>query len=247
MTTKTQFEGSRLKVQRAARHIDELNDLFSEFLKQKFCEIVTEDDPQNGNKIIKVRSVANLPLFAPMIVGDIVHNLRSALDHAMVEILKGTKDVHFPFGKTQKDFENHGTFRWIAKNRPKLADKLKADVVAYETGQPSIWAASKLDNIDKHNLLIGTIVVKKLVGVRIESPNLRTGVAGVDFVFDEGGAVNFANVPGPVTVVDPGTPQAAILFEVEPLRGQPLIPSLIEMQKLTLQTIETLEKFHFAG
>jgi hypothetical protein len=246
MTTKTQFEGSRLKVQRAARHIDELNDLFSEFLKQKFCEIVTEDDPQTGNKIIKVRSVANLPPFAPMIVGDIVHNLRSALDHAMVEILRDAKDVHFPFGKTQKDFENHPTFRWIAKNRPKLADKLKADVVAYETGQPSIWAASKLDNIDKHNLLIGTIVVKKLAGVRIESPNLRMG-AGADFLFDEGGVVNFANVPGPVTVVDSGIPQAAILFEVEPLRGQPVIQSLVEMQKLTLQTIETLEKFWFAG
>lgn len=50
MTTKTQFEGSRLKVQRAGRHIDELSDLFSEFLKQKFCEIVTEDDPTNGKQ-----------------------------------------------------------------------------------------------------------------------------------------------------------------------------------------------------
>jgi hypothetical protein len=246
MTTKTQFEGSRLKVQRAARHIDELNDLFSEFLKQKFCEIVTEDDPQTGNKIIKVRSVANLPPSAPMIVGDVVHNLRSSLDHAMVEILNDAEDVHFPFGRTQKDFENNKTFRWIAKNRPKLADKLKSDVVAYETGQPSIWAVSKLDNIDKHNLLIGTIVVKKLSGVRIESPNLKMG-AGVDFLFDEGGVVNFANVPGPVTVVDPGIPQAAILFEVDPLRGQPVIQSLIEMQKLTLQTIETLENFWFAG
>jgi hypothetical protein len=177
------------------------------------------------------------------VVGDVVHNIRAALDHAMVQVLGRNKDVYFPFGKTRADFERHPTFKWIKVNRPALATLLEDKIVPYDTGGPSIWAASRLDNEDKHNLLVPHVVVKKLAGVRLETPNIRMH-AGVDFLFDEGGVVNFASIPGgPITIIDPGEPQAALLFASDHLKGQPIIPALEEMIKQAQETISVLETF----
>jgi hypothetical protein len=236
------FEGAHAKLGRASQHIVELKALFEEFLSKPFCEIAVEDEP-NGRKRIVVRSVARLPPDSAVIVGDAVHNIRAALDHAMVQLLGRSKDAYFPVGKTRADAEGHATFRWIKINKPALATLLQQKIVTYETGGPSIWAASRLDNVDKHNLLIPNLVVKKLAGVRLETPNLRMG-AGNDFFLEEGGVVNFASIPdGPITIIDPGTPAAALLFAADPLVGHPIVSSLEEMMKQASEAIAILEAF----
>lgn len=236
------FEGARLKLERASKQIAELKGLFENLLSKPFCEIAAEDEP-NDRKRLVVRSTAKLPEEAPVVVGDVVHNIRSALDQAMVQVLGRSEDVYFPFGKTREDFERHKTFRWIKDNRPVLATFMETKIVAHDTGGPSIWAASRLNNEDKHNWLVPHAVVKKLAGVRLETPNLRMH-AGADFLFDEGGVVNFASVPGgPITIIDSGTPQAALLFAADPLKGQPIIPALEEMIKQAQETISELETF----
>jgi hypothetical protein len=75
-------------------------------------------------------------------------------------------------------------------------------------------------------VLIVVASVQKLIGVRIETPNLHMN-AGADFHLDEGGVISFASLPaGPIEILDAGTPFAEILFGSEPLEGQRVIDSL---------------------
>ncbi len=131
------------------------------------------------------------------------------------------------------------------KTLPDLAKKILDDIVPYDTGNPSIWSASRFDNIDKHHLLIATTTVKSLTGVSLEHQNLR--MTDCSFFFDQGGVVRVASMPpGPVKITNHGRAAAQVLFNKgQPLEGQPVIESLTKMAELTLQAIETLELFWF--
>jgi hypothetical protein len=48
-----QFVGSRLKIQRAYRHIQELEAAFQAFLHTDFCKLVVEAEPNTGNQLVK--------------------------------------------------------------------------------------------------------------------------------------------------------------------------------------------------
>jgi hypothetical protein len=244
--SKSQFESARLKVQRAYLHIQELERVFATFLQSNFCKISVEQEPETGQQLLKVASIASLPAETPLIIGDAFHNLRTALDHVMAEILKGSDGVYFPVGKERQNFEAHSTYRTIKKALPDLAAMLLDDIMPYDTGKPSIWAASRFGNIDKHNLLIATTTVKSLTGVSLEHQNLC--MTNSNFIFDQGGVVRVASMPpGPVKITNHGNAAAQILFNKgRPLEGQPVIESLTKMAQLTLQTIEALELFWFA-
>jgi hypothetical protein len=167
------FESARLKVKRACRHIQDLQTVFATFLNSDFCKITIEQEPDTGQQFLKVVSIASLPPETPLIIGDTVHNLRTALDHSIVEILKGRNGVQFPIGKERHNLESHTTYQAIKKTLPDLANFFLNDIMPYDTGHPSIWAVAKLDNIDKHNLLIAITTVQKLSGVSLEHQNMR--------------------------------------------------------------------------
>jgi hypothetical protein len=240
-----QFNSSRLKIERAYRHIEELKTVFESFLSSDFCRVSVEPQSDTGSQIIKVGSIATLPSETALIIADAVHNLRTALDHAMAEILEGHKWIQFPVGKERHNFESHSTYQTIKKTFPDLAVFLLDEVMPYDNGKPSIWAASKLDNIDKHNLLIAIINVNRLTGVSLEHENLT--LENGTFTFSSGRAINFAAIPpGPVKITNKGKASAQILFgKGQPLEGQPIIESLVEMADITLQTLGALELFWF--
>ena len=86
MSEPTQFESSRLKIKRAYRHIQEVKSIFHAFLRQISAVWLW--------RVILVLAISSLksslrilrqPSF--LAIGDVVHNLRCALDYAAVTIL----------------------------------------------------------------------------------------------------------------------------------------------------------------
>jgi hypothetical protein len=74
------FTGPRLKIKRANKHILELNSVFETFVQTDFHELVVKNDANTGQDILQFRMLRTVPEDTATIVGDAIHNLRSALD-----------------------------------------------------------------------------------------------------------------------------------------------------------------------
>jgi hypothetical protein len=146
------------KLVRAEEHIRNLREFWNEF-REKAYPIETED-MSGAYRKYSLGSVAPMPPNIPLITGDVVHNLRTALDHfAHRLVCVGTNDpgpfdfVHFPTGESAKEVKD--SIRAISKClKPDAVEALKK-VEAYPAGAGQLlWHIHQLDIIDKHRLLL---------------------------------------------------------------------------------------------
>lgn len=101
------FDGARLKVERANYHILQLQDVYSIFFKSTPHRLLCDFEPDIQRYGVRVEVSEDVPAECAIILGDIFHNLRSALDHVAVELeLKAPapreiKYIKFPTHKTR--------------------------------------------------------------------------------------------------------------------------------------------------
>jgi len=134
--------------------------------------------------------------------------------------------------------------RSILPNLATLIDGLPVT----DSGDASIWAAARLDNLDKHNRLIAVTSVQTIRGFKMIDK--RKNSFDFDFAVEQGRVlipIVYVGQDDPeYKILDPGKLGAAILFAPDlPLAGHPIIPSLTSMAHQTTKAIETLEAFHF--
>jgi hypothetical protein len=155
-------DSALLKVDRAAKHVTELNELFG---KTRPFTWVIETNTTTGERTLgpeKNESVINA---GALICGDFIHNLRSALDHAYWEIVSPrccTEDqfrkLQFPFtgkadrldGRIQQGLAHYaGTGFYCALRilRPH----------GERGGNRMLYLIDQLNILDKHKLLVPTI------------------------------------------------------------------------------------------
>ncbi len=142
----------RAKVERAKHHLRSLEEQLVPYRDKTHPIVYT------SNKM----DVTTLPLLSFNILttaGDVVHNLRTALDHLAHQlVLVGTPDgtpprqIEFPIFDSEDDYEK----RKDAKTRGMRADAIKAidDLKPYKEGNPTLWRLRELDNIDKHRMIL---------------------------------------------------------------------------------------------
>jgi hypothetical protein len=160
--------GVRQKIDRAKHHFFELSTAISQWgtSKEEDGPFFVNHHPDRKNMVIRLGEVrANDPAW-PLIVGDIVHNLRSALDHLVCQlaILNGNDisccaSTYFPICICRSDFKKAN--RMI---EPLLTPVAFADIetlqpynapnVEKEPSSNNLWVISKLDIIDKHRMLL---------------------------------------------------------------------------------------------
>lgn len=104
-----------------------------------------------------LRQTKEIPEEILTLVGDAVHNIRSALDHLVCALarLNGTNnvnDIHFPFNKIANEFPARH-----AKETKKLRSR-DADLIAalkpYPGGNDLLYAVHEVDISDKHRALV---------------------------------------------------------------------------------------------
>src|SRR5918995_3001656 len=90
MPPKDRLAGVRLKIERARKHIRDLETETSAYLNSSPhpYQLRAEDDPATGDEVYRVRVLFPIPESIPLIVGDAVHNLRSALDHLAWQLVE---------------------------------------------------------------------------------------------------------------------------------------------------------------
>jgi len=101
-----------------------------------------------------------VPEDLPIMIGEVLHNLRTALDHLAVALAVqhsgSSSGVYFPFGKSKDIFENE--VRRKTKKLPRDAVNLIRSLKPYKGGNDLLWSIHDLNREDKHIRLAPFVV-----------------------------------------------------------------------------------------
>jgi hypothetical protein len=103
MTDQAQpFEHAKLKIRWANGHIYKIIDQYRAFLDSDLAEMSIERDGVTGKQVLKISDPTEFPPMIALIVGDAIHNLRTAFDYITVAVT-GKDWMALPVGKTRDD------------------------------------------------------------------------------------------------------------------------------------------------
>jgi hypothetical protein len=97
------LSGVHLKLKQAKLHLDALNARLDEANRGHLYGLVCEPDAQPGQYLVKVEKVASDEDW-PLILGDVIHNLHTALDHLVWQLVLAN-------GKTPSSRNEFGTYQ----------------------------------------------------------------------------------------------------------------------------------------
>lgn len=258
MSTKLEpLVGARIKLERAKKHLEEFRSEFNR-LRDKNPNMITADfDEQSRQHIIRFNLVEEIPQNWGAIIGDIIHNLRSALDYIAWQLVIKNGNVPdegttgFPIGDRANTFESFCGRK--VKGASKKAIDLIKSLKPYKGGDIAFTILHKIDIVDKHRLLVLCVfdLSHSLISLTERSPN--------GSVIDIG--VTAAGQTEPVFDLEHGaeirrTPEALhmkldhnekFVFEVafrepEIVKRQAVVPLLLELINLVERTIEIFDK-----
>jgi hypothetical protein len=162
--------GARAKLARAKEHFTVLEKRIQEFLATDPYRVVITADPAKGIYLVKIHEPKPLPAEEfSVIIGDCVHNMRSALDFVAWELAgsrpKDTQTM-FPI------FIDPGGFK---KSRGRRLGNVSVEaqnviesMQPYRLSEPkqtALWAIETLDAADKHRLLTVTTAIQDEVEI----------------------------------------------------------------------------------
>jgi len=243
------FDAPKLKVKRANQHIVELNNALAVFVDTDFYSLSVNKNIDTGKYVLKFKMTKPVPCEIPLIIGDAIHNMRTALDILACEIISlsgGTpsKWASFPIRETRQELEGaiNGEIKIAG---PDIVDIILNAIKPYRGGNDSICALHSLDIADKHRLLIPIISVAALKRV-----NIKAGPATfTDCTFGVGadGVLNILGMPAKFEIQGTAQPSFNILFDKDQVfEGEPVVPTLKQLSELVFSIIDTIEQAFLA-
>jgi hypothetical protein len=178
------FRSARSKIERAKKHIAELETIISA-LPDSYTATI-EINPNGGNEVLKhdLRDRDKLIDEIALILGDAIHNLHCALDHAWMSVLTKlcptsiNNQTKFPIFPVRKQVE--GALRGVEIDgaAPALFKSVLDEIRPYAGGNESIWSIHILDIDDKHRLLLPVIEFGSPQGIEVENEHGKVVKAG---------------------------------------------------------------------
>jgi len=205
----------RVKIERAEKHLDELEAAVQLIGEATFKTIGLDHNPQTGEPGLNFRPLNIYPPNIPAIAGDVAHNLRCALDHlafhlVMVGVSFGEtppekwEDIQFPIFHSFESYEA-GKGRRIQGARREAIEAIDA-LKPYKGGCEPLWLLRRLDNTDKHSFIlpIGEDVIVGGVSLKAYEPYFTT--MGVPKDNQD------MNLTGEETIIEPAVGRANALL-----------------------------------
>lgn len=174
MTADERVEQIRLKVDRARKHFHDLKVEIDSFLATNPYVIGTKRNLQTQQLIYFLEEVHQTPLEISTILGDTIHNLRSALDHLAYQLVwletgKIPSDhIYFPIADDAVKYQQKRQHQ--VKGAPPQAISAIDALQPYKGGNDVLWKLHALNNIDKHRALI-------IIGSAYHSINLGAHIS----------------------------------------------------------------------
>ena len=148
------------KVERAKQHISELEREIRAFLETNPYRVACNVDPETRKPVYYVFDVKPTPNVLPLIAGDAIQNLVTALDHLAYQLVcNDTQDnppkpnrIYFPIEDDAAGYKKNRTAKIVgaSQNTINAIDALQP----YKGGNDSLWKLRRLNNLEKHRLLL---------------------------------------------------------------------------------------------
>jgi len=229
------FDDARAKLDRADKHIAELEDEFLKFSKSH--PAATAAVIADGTFRLSA-APPPMPKALAAILGDAVNNLRTPLDLVAYKLAAVGSKPKFPFAKSIENFPQELKKSGIASQ--KVRDYVENVVRPYKGGDSDIWALHDTDIISKHHTLIPAQGNTTLNNVSFVDGNGNTfkncsfsGSAGSSFVVSD----------SPLTFSNRGKTDTTMHFTADSGFGQvPIIEKLHELSAKLRGIISDIEK-----
>src|SRR6516162_9929947 len=147
-----------MKLDRAKQHLGELEQALKSFYDTKPYRFSGKSNLATRIVVYSMDSVTPVPEEIPLIAGDIIQNLRSALDHLAYQLyLRGGgsaetgRHIYFPICESKTVYEDKK--RRQTRGMTQQAIAAIDAVQPYKGGNDVLWRLSELNNIDKHRLI----------------------------------------------------------------------------------------------
>jgi hypothetical protein len=144
------------------------------FWDTKPYSVIHEYDVKESKNLFRFKMLRPIPQSAwELIIGDSVHNARSALDYIAWRLAgSDLADIHtqFPICLTSDKFDK---LRWRLKRIPRdaLTEILKLQPYTQPNPEASaLWLLQELDARDKHKLITAVEYVTESSGISVEDP-----------------------------------------------------------------------------
>ena len=181
-----------------------------------------------------------------LIIGDAVHNLRTALDYllAACAAVRGgdiTK-TEFPFGPRRRDV----VAKLARRVRPAgpTAERLVLAARPYPRGNAILWALAELDRSDKHRLVVPTACWTQVAITSGAWNGLAPSTAHGRLVDGRGALVAVAEGYEEALMMDARFEPEIVFARGGPLAGRPCLGTLKAMSLAVLDVIDSFEVAH---
>jgi hypothetical protein len=152
------LRGAFLKIKWAKKHIADLGKERVAFLGSNPYYGIPQFNAETNRTRFILESVPDIPPEIRLLLGDVVHNLRTALDHLACELVRSTgiaePKVYFPICETEQIYKAESGGKTIGM--PEGAKEIIDRLCPYGGGNHLLWGLHRLDIIDKHRLLSTT-------------------------------------------------------------------------------------------
>jgi hypothetical protein len=156
LTSHDRLKLIRVKIERAKKHLAEIDAEMAQVGNEKMKVLLEEVNPTSGHRFEEFQMLRRMPFNAIATAGDVVHNLRSTLDHLANHLVfangqKPTLRTEFPIAKDSATYERDKVRKveGMATISKETIDRLKP----YKGGNEPLWLLHDFDNIDKHRML----------------------------------------------------------------------------------------------
>jgi hypothetical protein len=234
------FASARLKLQRAANLLDELDGIVIPFLAE--AAQFTPGDTLGDIKL----EVKPVPDMISAVAGDIIHNTRSSLDHLAVALVglngKNTKGVHFPFADVKENLKS--TMKDKKFNRASThAQDLLLSLEPLPVRATALHALHLLDLSDKHSGILLALPQFEMTVTKFPQHDamLESEIPEQHGAFVLGEGQDKLGYRVKITsVVHVGI----VIAQNEPLGGSELIPTLRSLHQLVTGIVERFARLY---
>jgi hypothetical protein len=240
------FASSKLKIKRAKEHVQELRSQLIAFSATDYYTLAVDKDPTTGQSFLKFEITKSLPPDISIVMGDALHNLHSALDLAISDVLFGHtgkrySHLKFPVYPTKEAFES-GIAGGKIKHAPKEIIALLKDVIKpYKGENDALWALHDLNITDKHIALVEIDQLSAMINIDAEDDRGNRIINGTLIVSTGHTLIPFASTRE-IQIKNQSKPAFNVLFSKGlPTEGKSVVPTLFQFTELVSSIIAAFE------
>jgi|ERR1019366_6629121 hypothetical protein len=150
------------KLERADQHLQTLKEWVERWSSRNSYAITDKLDAQTGENVVTIEPVGSPPAHIGMIIGDILYDLRSALDQLAYALAvknlgeplldKIARGSEFPIYEDPTDYSKHRKRKigGVSPSAQTVIDGLQPFNAGPDFRSHPLWLLNELSNIDKH-------------------------------------------------------------------------------------------------